>query len=96
MKDRIGEEFRIAEETPLTPREAETLLWSAEGKSAADVGAILGISERTANVHLQSATRKLDALNKAHAIARAFARGMLVPIALAVFLVALFWRSDLA
>ncbi len=36
----------------LTPREAEVLIWVAQGKSNADVGTILGMSDKTAKHHL--------------------------------------------
>ncbi len=55
----------------LTPRERETLTWAALGKSAADTGEILGITERTVTAHVASACQKLGAANKTQAVARA-------------------------
>lgn len=55
----------------LTPRERETLMWAAAGKSAADTGDILGITERTVTAHIVSACQKLEATNKTQAVARA-------------------------
>nr|WP_246215790.1 LuxR family transcriptional regulator [Microvirga makkahensis] len=55
----------------LTPREREALMWAAAGKSAADTGDILGITERTVTAHIASACQKLDATNKTQAVARA-------------------------
>jgi LuxR family quorum sensing-dependent transcriptional regulator len=55
----------------LTPREREALMWAAAGKSAADTGDILGITERTVTAHIASACQKLDAVNKTQAVARA-------------------------
>lgn len=55
----------------LTPREREALVWAAAGKSAADTGDILGITERTVTAHIVSACQKLDATNKTQAVARA-------------------------
>jgi LuxR family quorum sensing-dependent transcriptional regulator len=55
----------------LTPREREALLWAAAGKSAADTGDILGITERTVTAHIASACQKLDATNKTQSVARA-------------------------
>ncbi len=55
----------------LTPREREALMWAAAGKSAADTGDILGITERTVTAHIVSACQKLDAVNKTQAVARA-------------------------
>lgn len=56
---------------PLTAREQETLRWAALGKSAADTGEILGVTERTITAHITSACHKLNAVNKTHAVARA-------------------------
>ncbi|WP_210485200.1 LuxR family transcriptional regulator [Microvirga antarctica] len=56
---------------PLTAREREMLAWAAAGKSAADTGDILGITERTVTAHIVSACHKLEATNKTQAVARA-------------------------
>lgn len=55
----------------LTPRETECLRWTMEGKTAWEVGQILGISEQTAVRHLNNATHKLDCANKHHAVVKA-------------------------
>jgi len=55
----------------LSPREREALIWAAAGKSAADTGEILGITERTVTAHIVSACQKLEAVNKTQAVARA-------------------------
>ena len=43
----------------LTPREAEVLLWVAQGKGNAEVATILGMSEKTAKIHLAHIFEKL-------------------------------------
>lgn len=43
----------------LTPREAEVLVWVAQGKSNADVAAILDMSEKTAKQHLSTCFQKM-------------------------------------
>jgi DNA-binding NarL/FixJ family response regulator len=43
----------------LTPREAEVLLWVAQGKSNADIGVICGMAEKTVKKHLGSVFEKL-------------------------------------
>lgn len=43
----------------LTAREAEVLLWVAQGKSNADVAAILDMSEKTAKQHLSTCFQKM-------------------------------------
>src|SRR5215470_974203 len=55
----------------LTPREREVLNWVAQGKSAWEIGEILDIAKRTVDEHVQSAVRKLGAVNRTHAVALA-------------------------
>jgi DNA-binding NarL/FixJ family response regulator len=55
----------------VTAREAEVLLWVAQGKSNADVAAILGMSEKTAKQHLGSVFEKLGVENRNAAAMRA-------------------------
>lgn len=42
----------LQEQLGLTPRVAETLLWIAQGKTNAEIGIILGISEATVKKHV--------------------------------------------
>jgi LuxR family quorum sensing-dependent transcriptional regulator len=58
----------------LTEREREVLRWTAVGKTSWEIGAILGISERTANWHLASAARKLNAPNRIATVVTALRR----------------------
>ena len=44
----------------LTPREAEVLLWVAQGKANADVATILGMSEKTVKIHMGRVFDKLN------------------------------------
>ena len=44
----------------LTVREAEVLLWVAQGKANADVATILGLSEKTVKIHLGHIFEKLS------------------------------------
>lgn len=62
---------------PLTPRELETLRWTMEGKTAWEVGNLLGISERTAALHVNNATHKLDCVNKHQAVLKALRLGLI-------------------
>jgi LuxR family quorum sensing-dependent transcriptional regulator len=55
--------------SPLTAREREALAWASQGKSAWEIGEILGISQRTVEEHLAAAGRKLGAVNRVHAVA---------------------------
>jgi DNA-binding CsgD family transcriptional regulator len=61
----------------LTPRELETLRWTMEGKTAWEVGNLLGISERTAALHVNNATHKLDCINKHQAVLKALRLGLI-------------------
>ena len=61
----------------LTPRELEALRWTMEGKTAWEVGAVMGITERTANLHLNSATHKLSCVNKHQAVLKALRLGLI-------------------
>lgn len=48
----------------LTPREAEVLLWVAQGKTNAEIGLILGMAEKTVKVHLGHVFEKLGSDNR--------------------------------
>ncbi|HEX7438677.1 MAG TPA: autoinducer binding domain-containing protein [Caldimonas sp.] len=61
----------------LTPRELETLRWTMEGKTAWEVGNVLGISERTAALHVNNATHKLGCVNKHQAVLKALRLGLI-------------------
>ncbi len=60
------------EELGLTPREAEVLLWIAQGKSNPEVATILGAAENTIKVHLGRIFEKLGADNRHAAMLIAF------------------------
>jgi DNA-binding CsgD family transcriptional regulator len=68
----------VAERRPiLTPRELEALRWTMEGKTAWEVGAILGISERTAVLHVNNAMHKLGCASKHQAVLKALRLGLI-------------------
>ena len=58
----------------LTPREGEVLSWVARGKTNADIGSILGISEKTVDKHLQHIFPKLGVETRTAAAAVALDR----------------------
>ncbi len=62
---------RPLESLGLTPREAEVLLWIAQGKSNADIGTILGCAENTVKVHTARIFEKLGFENRNAATVRA-------------------------
>jgi DNA-binding NarL/FixJ family response regulator len=55
----------------VTPREAEVLLWVAQGKANADVATILGMSEKTVKIHLGHIFSKLGVETRTAAAMRA-------------------------
>jgi len=61
------EKALLSVECPLTARELETLKWTLAGKTAWEVGSILGITQGTASLHVHNAAKKLGAVNKHHA-----------------------------
>lgn len=63
----------------LSPREVESLLWAARGKTAWEIGLILKISEHTVTFHINNAKRKLGAVNRHQAIAAAISTGLIAP-----------------
>ena len=65
------------ERPALTPRELEALRWTMECKTAWEVGAVMGITERTANLHVNSAAHKLGCANKHQAVLKALRLGLI-------------------
>lgn len=55
----------------LTEREAEVMLWIANGKTNREIGTILSMSPRTVNKHLEQVFRKLGVENRTSAAAMA-------------------------
>jgi DNA-binding CsgD family transcriptional regulator len=61
----------------LSPRQAEVLRWTAEGKTSWEISVIMHCTEATVNYHLKQLFVKLDASNKTHAVSKAFTFGLL-------------------
>lgn len=61
----------LQRELNLTAREAEVLLWVAQGKSNFDVATILGMSEKTVKQHLGSVFQKIGVESRNAATLRA-------------------------
>jgi DNA-binding NarL/FixJ family response regulator len=59
------------EQLGLTPKEAEVLLWVAQGKSNSDIGVILGMAEKTVKRHLSNFFPKLGIESRNAATLRA-------------------------
>lgn len=58
----------VVEIPTLSTREAQCLNFAAEGKSGAEIGRVLGLSEDTVKTHLRRLYRKLRVVNRAHAV----------------------------
>lgn len=63
--------------TPLSRREYEVIRWLADGKNTWEISIILGISERTVKFHVGVILHKLNAVNRAHAVAIAVSSGLI-------------------
>lgn len=61
----------------LTPREYDCLAYVAAGKTDWEISVILRLSQVTVRFHVDNARRKLKASNRAHAVARAAALGLI-------------------
>ncbi|MEW6601357.1 MAG: helix-turn-helix transcriptional regulator [Nitrospirota bacterium] len=61
----------------LSEREKEVLTWSKRGKSSWEISAILNISERTVNFHINNIMQKLNAVSRTQAVAVAIERGLI-------------------
>jgi DNA-binding NarL/FixJ family response regulator len=61
----------LQEKLALTPREAETLLWVAQGKSNAEIAIILGIAEKTVKKTMGHIFEKLGLESRTAAAVRA-------------------------
>jgi DNA-binding NarL/FixJ family response regulator len=63
---------------PLTPREQEILMLLGEGLVNKEIGVRLGISEHTVKTHLTAIYEKLEASNRAEAVATGLRRGLVM------------------
>jgi len=64
---------------PLTKRETQILTYVAEGNSNKEIAHILSISEQTIKNHVSAILRKLNANDRAHAVALALRGGWISP-----------------
>jgi non-specific serine/threonine protein kinase len=62
------------QQIPLTPRERQVAALVASGRTNRQIGRVLGISEKTAEVHLHHVMSKLDVRNRAEVAAWAVAQ----------------------
>jgi len=65
--------------TVLAPREAECLLWTARGKDAKAIAAILELSEYTVRSYLRTARQKMGCRTLSQAVAKAVRQRIIFP-----------------
>jgi DNA-binding NarL/FixJ family response regulator len=74
----VAEQMAAHQETGMiSRREMEVLALVRQGFTNAEIGRLLGISERTAKAHVSALLAKLQAADRAEAVARGFERGLL-------------------
>ena len=66
-----------AQRRSLSPRELEVLEYLRRGLSNKDIGVGLGVTEHTAKAHVKAILAKLEAADRAEAVANGFDRGLL-------------------
>lgn len=74
LQIRVGADYDHIE---LSARQRECLAWAADGKTAAEIGNLIGITSKIAERHLQNARRRLGAHTTTQAIAIALRLGIL-------------------
>ena len=70
-------DVRLLVERNITPRQLECLGWVQEGKSATDIGGILGISGRTVEGHIQKICDHLGVKTRIQAVLKARDLGLM-------------------
>jgi DNA-binding NarL/FixJ family response regulator len=63
----------------LSERELESLRWSARGKTSNEIAAILGLSKRTVDFHIENACRKLNVATRIEAAVKATSGRLIDP-----------------
>jgi LuxR family transcriptional regulator, quorum-sensing system regulator BjaR1 len=80
LYDGLANLLEIEDDKPvfgLNKREIECLYWSAEGKSSSEISTIIDLSEHTVNHYLIACCKKLDAVNRVQAVAKAVRHGVI-------------------
>ena len=80
LRDLLKEAGRPRQDGPmLTPREAECLVWLAEGKSDWEIGEILTVSHHTVKTHVERIKRKFGVRTRVQAVVEAIRTGQIDP-----------------
>ncbi|RUP10732.1 MAG: LuxR family transcriptional regulator [Hyphomicrobium sp.] len=67
----------VANPVSLTNREQECMRWAACGKTSTEIGIIIGRSPETVRLHIKNSIAKLNAHNRAQAVANAVELGLI-------------------
>lgn len=74
-----GSKFGAGSRGALSPRERECLLWLARGLRTTAIADRLGIASVTVDLHFSGARRKLGAMTREEALAKAIVQGFIEP-----------------
>lgn len=69
----------LSRDSILTSRETECLYWVANGRTDKQIARIIARSHDTVRFHMKSVVRKLDAVNRTHAVAIGVRAGLVEP-----------------
>ena len=76
--DKIRRGIKAVAVGPLTTRELEVVRWTAQGKTSAEIGRILSLSDHTINAYMNNAIKKLDCVNRTQLVAKALRLRLIV------------------
>ena len=73
----MEEQIPFAPVVHLTPREKECMRWASAGKTSSEIATIIGRSVETVRLHIKNSIAKLNATNRAQAVATAIQLGII-------------------
>ncbi|NOD64422.1 MULTISPECIES: LuxR family transcriptional regulator [unclassified Ruegeria] len=76
---RVQEGDMMRQFFPLSSREKECLLWVAAGLTNKEIAFKLSVADKTIELHIKNAAKRLNARNRAHAVSRALIYGVIEP-----------------
>ena len=79
-RDAIMDASALEIALPITKREAEVMLWVAQGKTNREIGEILSLSPRTINKHLEKIYTKIQVDNRTAATSLAIQALLGMPV----------------
>ena len=75
-----GVRFKVVPNDILTPRESETLVWIAEGKTSEEGGMLMGIAPSSSEEYRKRLRKKMQVTNLPELVAVSFRERLLHPI----------------